>query len=255
MIIRTADELESLVRDGRALKGARLERFRLDGRNLSGAILNEAQFGQCTFQRTDLTGAVLDDTVLLMCDLRLSLLAGASLRGAKIPGGAFAGADLSGADLSNCVLPEADLSGANLSGANLTGAILRGANLEGANLSQATIDVFNAGSRQQAFIRYPAIVFPEQRNNFLLDCVFGGHAAVAGLGDQDCVSAVASHESRSAETGAGAQHADREILAAEVGAVPRADSRALIVCECRHRQCDGFEIIEQPDFSRAELLL
>ena len=104
-------EVLKLLKDG--CKKAILD-YDLNGANLRGAFLSDA----------NLKGADLSDA-----DLR-----GANLKGADLSDANLKGADLSDADLRGANLKGADLSDANLKGADLSDADLSNANLRGANL-------------------------------------------------------------------------------------------------------------------------
>ena len=85
-------------------------------------------------ERTDLSGANLQEAILRGANLQ-----GAILRGAKLQGAKLDGANLQGADLVKAKLQEAELWEANLQGANLLSAYLQGAKLDGANLYEANL--------------------------------------------------------------------------------------------------------------------
>ena len=107
--------------------GINLSRCSLDGlvaagRDLTGAVFNNAS----------LAGARLDRAVLDGADLRFANLAAAQLAYARARGALLKGANLRAADLAN-----ADLAGADLGYADLTAAVLGGAILEGARLDNA----------------------------------------------------------------------------------------------------------------------
>ena len=93
---------------------------------------------------TYLQGANLQGANLHQADLSGANLQGANLQGGYLQRADFTMANLSGADLTGAKpamanLTEAILCGANLTEANLTGADLRGADLAGANLSLAEL--------------------------------------------------------------------------------------------------------------------
>jgi uncharacterized protein YjbI with pentapeptide repeats len=108
----------------RDLTGAQLDDLDFSGRDLSGAILTDANLDRCVFD-----GAKLQQTVL-------TRVRGESTR--------WRGADLIGADLSHAGLPTADFEDANLTRASaphihLAGAVLRRAQLDHADLSHADL--------------------------------------------------------------------------------------------------------------------
>jgi uncharacterized protein YjbI with pentapeptide repeats len=87
----------------------------LQGAQLAGADLNDANLVQVDLRNADLSGASLRDA-----DLRLARLNHVN----------FSNADLNGADLSKTKLEGADLRGAKLLGTKLADADLRGATVE-----------------------------------------------------------------------------------------------------------------------------
>ncbi|MDP7429584.1 MAG: pentapeptide repeat-containing protein [Alphaproteobacteria bacterium] len=131
---------------------------RLDGANLSGAILAETDL-----DKADLTGATVcrgaTDLSLGMQKMlaghalwvesngssgeRVSLsgedLHGVDLAGAALSGAELKGCNLSGANLSKALLVLADLSDANLRDADLRGADFSGANMQRANMLAANL--------------------------------------------------------------------------------------------------------------------
>jgi uncharacterized protein YjbI with pentapeptide repeats len=148
----------------------------LRGRDLKGAILDEAflprtdaQFAQLQGASlaiaASLQGSILRDASLQGADLSTAQLQGADLIRAQLDGATLSGAGLQGATLEAAHLVGADLTDAQLQGANFRGADLRGAflvhaalrgtafgpidhgqiqvptQLQGANFDQATLDV------------------------------------------------------------------------------------------------------------------
>jgi uncharacterized protein YjbI with pentapeptide repeats len=104
------------------------------GRDLRGAVFDEA-----ILERTDAENARLQGASFESASLQ-----GSKLRDAKLQGANFASANLEGADLIRAQLAGANLIGTRLRGANLTraslpGAELFGARLEGTNLHFADL--------------------------------------------------------------------------------------------------------------------
>ena len=102
----------------------------LNGANLSGEELREA----------NLAGAMLKDADLSEANLAGADLNRAELNFSKLSDAYLTRADLRGADLSGAILVRSDLFGAILSGANLGGSILWAANLSDAELSNSSFD-------------------------------------------------------------------------------------------------------------------
>jgi uncharacterized protein YjbI with pentapeptide repeats len=90
----------------------------------------------------DLRGAILDEAVLERTDAQSVQMSGASLYFARLQGAKLDEASLQGANLSNAQLQGASLLRAGLQGARLAGAALQGAKLENANFVGA--DLANA---------------------------------------------------------------------------------------------------------------
>jgi uncharacterized protein YjbI with pentapeptide repeats len=93
----------------------------------------------CSFDRSDLTGAKLDKLFCQQLNAVAASFKNASLREAHLYGSKFAGADFTGSDLTRTDLHEADLSDTKWAGATLTEAILSGANLKNADLRKAVL--------------------------------------------------------------------------------------------------------------------
>jgi uncharacterized protein YjbI with pentapeptide repeats len=117
------------------LQGARFDdQSLLDNRwRLVWEIVNDEQDGR------DLSGASLDNTWLHQAHLAQANLTQASLRDADLERANLRGADLSGADLRGAHIRHADLTAVRLDGANLEGASLRQADLRGASLRGANL--------------------------------------------------------------------------------------------------------------------
>jgi uncharacterized protein YjbI with pentapeptide repeats len=131
---------------------AALERTDFTGANLEEARLHGAQTSAVSFQRANLkrawigevrlVGANLAEADLTRANLTKSDLAGASLNHANLTEADLFQANLKGADLRNAclrwaILAEADLTDAQIEGADFEGANLYGAKMDGLDLSQA----------------------------------------------------------------------------------------------------------------------
>jgi len=116
----------------------------LRGRDLKGAIFDEAFLERTDAQSVQLQGASLSFAHLQGSKLDEASLQGADLSNAQLQGASLLRAQLQGAELSGAGLQGAKLALANLVGANLTSAQLQGANLRnadlrGADFTQATL--------------------------------------------------------------------------------------------------------------------
>jgi uncharacterized protein YjbI with pentapeptide repeats len=116
----------------------------LRGRDLRGAIFDEAHLERTDAQSVQLQGASLNFVHLQGSKLDEAGLEGADLTNAQLQGASLlraqlSGAELSGAGLQGAKLELAHLVGANLTNAQLQGANLRNADLRGADLTQATL--------------------------------------------------------------------------------------------------------------------
>jgi uncharacterized protein YjbI with pentapeptide repeats len=144
---------ETLSLRGRRLEGAVLlnahlrkvdfTAARLQGSNLSGADLRDANWG-CEPQCADLRGARLRFAQLQGASLGATPLTGANLMEAQLQGTNLRNAQLQGANLCWAALEgafmwDAQLQGANLWGARLNGADMSGAKLQGANFQRAAL--------------------------------------------------------------------------------------------------------------------
>jgi hypothetical protein len=112
----------------------------LEGANLKGAYLFDANLDGANLSEANLKGAYLFDANLFKANLKGANLSEADLNGAYLYRTKLIGASLLGANLSEANLEGADLERANLKVANLLGANLKGARLEGVFLSGATVN-------------------------------------------------------------------------------------------------------------------
>lgn len=131
--------------DGLDLAGARIFDADFEGRSLAGVILKDAVLHGSRFAGADLSGAVLAGADLTGCDLRAAILEGADLVGATLEGAIFDGANLEAADLSLVRADRAsfrNVTGAQvqLAGGSFAGARFDRAELPGADLTEATLD-------------------------------------------------------------------------------------------------------------------
>ena len=117
-----------------------LTQTRLDGMNLSRALIMKANLRDTSFIGANLKAAHLEGASLFWAHLEGANLFGAHLEGAGLFGAHLQGADLIEAHLQGADLRWAYLEGAYLFGAHLEGADLIEAYLEGANLSGAHLD-------------------------------------------------------------------------------------------------------------------
>ncbi len=116
-------------------------------RDLTDAILTDANLSRANLYRVDLTGAYLYDANLSRAnlneaDLTNAVLESAVLTNAQLRKAVLTGATLTSAQLNAAYLKDAKLDGANLSGAYLSYADLTGANLTGAYLKNVKYDEF-----------------------------------------------------------------------------------------------------------------
>ena len=97
------------------------------------------------FSDADLSGAVLEEADFLEANLEGADLSGAYLKGARLMGANLEGADLSGANLKEADLSFANVQRVNLKGAKLLEATLNWTNFSGANLSGANLNLATLG--------------------------------------------------------------------------------------------------------------
>lgn len=129
------------------------QRCYMDGREFIGDDLHQARLRETSFQRSNLSGANLNQV-----DAYRVRFISAVLTGAKLDDGVFSEADFTKADMAGASLVRADLRRArffqaSLRGADLTGAKMLGADLLHADLSGAKwtdgVRVCAEGSRGQ----------------------------------------------------------------------------------------------------------
>lgn len=141
----------------------------LENANLSGVLLDAADFESALLTQADLSGAT-----LVKADLPNALLRWASLRDADLSYADLEGAELSGADLSRVnftgailmgayVNGETELSGANFADALLHGFKIVGADLSGADLSAARVE----GAEYNAAAKFPSGFDPVEQKMLL----------------------------------------------------------------------------------------
>jgi uncharacterized protein YjbI with pentapeptide repeats len=135
---------------GRDLSGAIFEQAKLlridfSGADLQGALFGEAELQGASFFRAQLQGAKLSNAQLRGALFDTAWLQGAHLDDANLLGASFNGAQLQGASLFQAQLQGAflgatDLRGALLGGAQLQGTSLMGAQLQGSSLFRAHLE-------------------------------------------------------------------------------------------------------------------
>ncbi len=133
------------------LRGTRVRRRDLKGKNLFGANLSGMDLRKADLRDAVLLRADLTQTKLWEADLRGADLRGAKLSGSELIRAKLDGAQLNGVDLSDSSLTQAEIKGANLLGANLQRAILKDARLNEANLQVADLSnsvLFGSDLRQ-----------------------------------------------------------------------------------------------------------
>ncbi|MBF0561588.1 MAG: pentapeptide repeat-containing protein [Alphaproteobacteria bacterium] len=109
-----------------------------DDNDLSAVNLDGAQLRDATFQRSNLSRAILTKVHAFGAKLISTNLSGANLDNSMFSEADFTKADLSGATLRNTNLQRARLYRATLRKADLTGARMDGADLLEADLTGAT---------------------------------------------------------------------------------------------------------------------
>ena len=122
---------------GASMQRAMMYRAMFDGADLSQANLTEAAAGLVSLSRTNLAGAVMWAVDLRNARITDADLRGADLRFSWAHGAQFIRSDLSGAILSDTVMVGVNLTQAKLVGAELLSADLLEANLRGADLRDA----------------------------------------------------------------------------------------------------------------------
>lgn len=109
----------------------------LSGANLSGAVLDQVNFGQADLSNANLSGVKMDSGNLNSANLSGANLSQADLTYSTMSYANLSGANLSGANLNRVHLPSANLSGANISGAILTRISAKDVKLNGVDLNTA----------------------------------------------------------------------------------------------------------------------
>lgn len=128
----------------------------IEGLDMRGARLIEAQLLNVIIDGALMQGADLGGAVLTNCSMKRAMMQGVSIKGTIFNNVNLEGADLSGLNehsefpkshkrnqigtkLKNCILRGANLHNAYLRGADLTGAQLQGADLRGVDLREAIL--------------------------------------------------------------------------------------------------------------------
>lgn len=131
---RSAEMHQHIHATAKSFRGAKLE-----GADLSGQDLANADFTGANLEGADLSGAMASGALFTGANLSGADLSGAVLVAASFTGANLEGTDMSGVRMSRARCDGANLEGADLSGADLTSASFAGANLEGAVLSRARL--------------------------------------------------------------------------------------------------------------------
>jgi uncharacterized protein YjbI with pentapeptide repeats len=113
--------------------------FRARGRDLSGALIEDAVLQKVDFEGANLQGANFFRSQLQGASLVRAKLQNANFLFSQLQGAVFHQAQLQGATLQAVQGKGADFATAQLQGANLEGADLKGASLAGAQLQGATL--------------------------------------------------------------------------------------------------------------------
>lgn len=133
-------DLEGVDFRGARLEGVTFLKSRGNGAVLTSANLTNARFVQeCSFEKADFRGAVLDTA-----NLRGTRLAGSDFSEARLAGADFSGCDLARSRMyrvsaRNALFVKANLSEAVLVSADLMNAILQKADIRGADLRRANL--------------------------------------------------------------------------------------------------------------------
>lgn len=125
----TGANLEGADLSGAIASGARFTGANLEGCDFSGAVLVEASFTSANVEGADMTGVRMSRA---KCDA--ANFEGADMTGADLTSSSFASANLQGAVLSHARLVDADFTSANLADAEMDDADIEGARFDGANL-------------------------------------------------------------------------------------------------------------------------
>lgn len=110
------------------------QRCQMDARNFAGHDLSEARLREVSFQRADLSGAI-----LIAADAYRARFISARMKQVRLENTVLVEADFTKADLSGAVLTGADLRRARFFRANLRGADLTGAKTQGADFLNADL--------------------------------------------------------------------------------------------------------------------
>lgn len=120
-----------------AAPGVNWRRCYLDSRDLTGVTLDGAMLREATFQRSDLSGARMQDADAYRAKFLSAKLINAVMDRARLIEADLTRADMKGVSLIGADLRNAKLVGANMVQADLSGALLDGTDLRNANLSGA----------------------------------------------------------------------------------------------------------------------
>lgn len=174
--------LQGVDLSGRDLRDANLSEVDLSGADLDDADLSGANLKMASLEGADLAGARIRGAELYKANLRRVFAVAADLSGAYLAEVDLSGADLRGATLCAADLTQADVSDSDLTGADLSGCNLSGADVRGADLSQARLDEVNVHD-----LRYGT--FLEMRGHYFgvrgLATCYGNALFVRDAQDQD----------------------------------------------------------------------
>lgn len=138
------------------LRGARVTGLRARAVDLTRADLSVASLSRVSTPLRSSRSLDFTDATMVRAHLQGAMLIHSGPGGVRLPA-RFVRADLSGARLDDAVLIGADLEGANLSGSSATGAFLCEANLEGSFLTHASfrdVDLIRADLRHAVILGF-----------------------------------------------------------------------------------------------------
>jgi 2-iminobutanoate/2-iminopropanoate deaminase len=141
---------------GSILNRADFTSANLTGANLTNCSLNRANFTSANLSRTDLRRGQFEGCNFISSNLNFANLSDVNLSSVN-----FINANLECANLENANLNKAILKNANLTKADLRGANLVKANLEGANLTQADLTNANIYGANLENVNFTDTIMPD----------------------------------------------------------------------------------------------
>jgi uncharacterized protein YjbI with pentapeptide repeats len=149
------EEVQARHEQGMSLAGANIQEIDLSGLDLSGIDLTRALCNKTIFKKTNLQGALFDQTLAREADFTEADLRGATLKKSILGKAKFCSARLEQSEIIQCVIKEADFTAAKLGRAHIYMSMLQKVVLKQADLRKAYLEmsIFSDARAQESDFR------------------------------------------------------------------------------------------------------